>query len=39
MPVVIGLTIYAYVDVFVRMMKSDVRDIAQIPQLYASVNK
>lgn len=39
MPVVLGLTIYAYVDVFVRMMKSDVRDIAQIPSIYANVNK
>jgi hypothetical protein len=39
MPVVVGLTIYAYVHVFNTMMRHPIRDISEIPSIYASVNK
>lgn len=39
MPVMVGLVLYAYVEVFNRMMRHPVRDISEIPRIYDSVNK
>lgn len=39
MSVVVGITIYAYVHVFNTMMRHPVRDISEIPSIYANVNK
>ena len=39
MPIVIGVTLYAYVHVFNAMMRHPVRDLSEIPRIYDSVNK
>lgn len=38
-PVVIGITLYAYVSVFNRMMRHPVGDWMEIPRIYDNVNK
>ena len=39
MPIIIGITLYAYVHVFNAMMRNPVQDWKDIPQIYESVNK